>query len=598
MSHSSTEQLLATAQQVADAVAVAAGRKPADVLLKNARIVNVITQETAPGSIAVAGPLIAGIGPAFDRADAVQTVDLHGRHICPGLIDGHLHIESSLVTPAAYAEVIAPRGVTSLVWDPHEIANVSGTAGIAWCIESAYGIPMNIWVDLPSCVPSTVLETTGAALGVAELEELLKHPAVIGVGELMSYAAVVGGDPEVLAKAFLGDYYRRVVDGHCPGITGRELNAYFASGVGSDHESTGLEEAREKLRAGAFMMIREGSATRNLEALLPLLTAQTADRIGFVTDDRLPSELLSEGGVDDLVRKAIARGVAPELAIRAASWNTARYFGLARRGAVAPGYFADLVVLSDLEHFTASAVYQNGRLIARDGKLDSGILAAGAGRTADASAVINSVRIGTLSTDDLRLPAPAAGSAVRCIQPIVGQILTTELQLKPSIRDGAVTADPDRDIAKLVCLERHGKNGGIGVGLVTGLGLKRGAIAGTVAHDHHNVLAAGISDRDIVTAIQRLGRIGGGFVVADDGAIVAELALPIAGLLSDKPLAEVDELMQAVDRAAAALGVTMPAPFMTLSFLGLPVIPELRLTDLGLVDVGAGAVVPLAVTRA
>ena len=596
MSQTGTEQLQATSQQVTRAVAVAAGRAPADLLLKNARIVNVITQEITCGSVAVAGPLIAGVGPAFDEADARSTVDLEGRHLCPGLIDGHLHIESSLVTPAAYAEAIAPRGVTGLIWDPHEIANVCGIAGIKWCIESAAGVPMNIWIDLPSCVPSTTLETNGAVLGVSELEQLLDHPAVIGIGELMSYPAVVSGEPEVLAKAFLGDRYRRVVDGHCPGIAGRELNAYFAAGVASDHESTELGEAREKLRAGAFIMIREGSATRNLNALLPLLTPATADRIGFVTDDRLPSELLREGGVDDLVRKAIAAGVAPEPAIRAASWNVARYFGLARRGAIAPGYFADLVVLDDLRRFAAAAVYRNGRLIAQDGVLDAGLRGAGSVHV-DATAVKNSVRLPELTIDTLHLPAPPAATPVRCIQPVAGQILTTEVHLHPAVHNGAISADPGRDIAKLVCVERHGRSGGIGVGLVSGLGLKRGAIAGTVAHDHHNVLAAGVSDRDIIAAVRRLGELGGGFVVTEDGEVIAELALPIAGLLSESPLEEVDALMQAIDSAAAGLGVTTTAPFMTLSFLGLPVIPELRLTDLGLVDVNAGKLVPLAVAQ-
>ncbi|TVQ37524.1 MAG: adenine deaminase [Spirochaetaceae bacterium] len=592
--HDST-QATVTQQQVARAVAVAAGREPADLLLRNARIVNVITMETCPGSVAVAGPLIAGAGPAFNDSEAITSVDLEGRALSPGLIDGHLHIESSLVTPAAYAEAVAPRGVTSLIWDPHEIANVSGDAGLQWCIRSASGAPMNIWIGLPSCVPSTTLETAGAVLGVDELARLLDNPAVIGVGELMSYPAVIAGDRATLAKAFLGDRHRKVVDGHCPGITGRALNAYFASGVGSDHESTELEEAREKLRAGAFLMIREGSATRNLAALLPLLTPATADRIGFVTDDRLPTDLLREGGVDDLVRKAITAGVAPELAIRAASWNTARYFGLARRGAVAPGYFADLVVFSDLEGFRALDVYRNGELIARNGVLQTRFDPQSGDADAAASAVMNSVKLPDLTIEHLRTPAPVKESEVRCIQPVANQILTREVRLKPTVRDGSIIADPDRDIARLVCVERHGKHGRIGVGLVTGLGIRRGAIAGTVAHDHHNVLAAGISDHDILTAVRRLGELGGGFVVAADGTVIAELALPIAGLLSQRPLAEVESLMRDVDRAAAGLGVSIPAPFMTLSFLGLPVIPELRLTDHGLVDVCAGAVVPLAV---
>ncbi len=592
-------------EQVARAVAAAAGRARADLLLKNARIINVVTGETLSGSVVVAGPLIAGVGPEYDGADAAETRDLGGAHLAPGLIDGHLHIESSLVTPAAYAEAVAPRGVTGLIWDPHEIANVAGIAGIRWCIAAAQSVPMSIWIDAPSCVPSTSLETAGASLGVDELDRLLQHPAVIGVGELMSYPAVVGGDPQVLAKAFLGDRRGAVVDGHAPGVSGRELQAYLAAGVGSDHECTELEEARAKLRAGAFLKIRDGSATRNLEALLPLLTWQHADRIGFVTDDRLPEHLLTEGGVDHLVRSAIARGVAPELAVRAATWNTARYFRLQRRGAVAPGYFADLIVIDDLARFSVRTVYQNGRHIAEAGQLaqpiqtggDRAQSAAPAG-SADAgndTAVRHSVRIPPIKAADLELHATEPQVEVRCIEPVPDQILTREVRLQPKVLNGTIVADPERDIAKLVCVERHGKAGGIGVALVKGLGLLRGAIAGTVAHDHHNVLAAGVADEDIVLAIHRLGELGGGLVVVADGAVTAELALPIAGLLSDAPLQEVDTAMRAVDSAAADLGVAIPAPFMTLSFLGLPVIPELRLTDLGLIDVNAARVVPLTV---
>lgn len=592
-------------EQVARAVAVAAGRARADLVLKNARIINVVTGETLPGSVAVTGALIAGVGPEYDGADAAETRDLDGAHLAPGLIDGHLHIESSLVTPAAYAEAVAPRGVTGLIWDPHEIANVAGIAGIRWCIAAAHAVPMSVWIDVPSCVPSTSLETAGASLGVEELDDLLQHPAVIGVGELMSYPAVVGGDPQVLAKAFLGDRRRTVVDGHAPGVSGRELQAYFAAGVGSDHECTELEEARAKLRAGAFLMIRDGSATRNLEALLPLLTWQHADRIGFVTDDRLPEHLLTEGGVDHLVRSAIARGVASELAVRAATWNTARYFRLQRRGAVAPGYFADLIVIDDLARFSVRSVYQNGRHIAEGGRLAQPVQTGGAptqsvaqavsAESGDDTAVRNSVKIPPLKPADLELLAGEPQAEVRCIEPVPDQILTREVRLQPKVENGNIVADPERDIAKLVCVERHGKTGGVGVGLVRGLGLRRGAIAGTVAHDHHNVLAAGVSDEDIVAAIHRLGRLGGGLVVVADGTVRAELALPIAGLLSEAPLQEVDRAMRAVDRAAADLGVAIPAPFMTLSFLGLPVIPELRLTDLGLIDVSAGSVVPLTV---
>ncbi len=594
-----TGSRVATQEEIARAVAVASGRAPADRLLTNANIVNVITNEILPGSIAISGRLIAGVGGMYDDADAVESVDLGGAHVCPGLIDGHVHIESSLVTPAAYAEAVVPRGVTGVIWDPHEIANVAGVAGVEWCIQSSERLPLTVWIDAPSCVPSSLVETSGAFIDARAISDLLAHHAVVGVGELMSYPAVVGGDADALARAYLGQQHRTTVNGHAPGLTGRDMNAYVAAGVGSDHECTELDEAREKLRAGMFLMMREGSATRNLRTLLPLLTGEHRDRIGFVTDDRLPEDLIRDGGVDHLVRIAIASGVAPATAIRAASWNTARYYALSRRGAIAPGCFADLIVLDDITTFTASTVYHGGELVAERGKL---------GRKPDApeieprvlAAVRDSVRIGLDAHDRFALPVDAGPAAdrdvsVRCIRPVPDQILTTELRLTVRARDGRVAADPDRDIAKLVCLERHGSNGNVGVGLVTGFGLRRGAIAGTVAHDHHNIMGAGIVDADLEMAIGRLAEIGGGFVVVDHGAVVAELALPIAGLLSQENIVTVASKMAAVDAAARDLGVTMSAPFMTLSFLGLPVIPELRLTDYGLIDVRAGSVVPVVV---
>ncbi|TVR58341.1 MAG: adenine deaminase [Spirochaetaceae bacterium] len=586
--------LVATQAEVASAVAVAAGRARASLLLRNARIVNVITNEITRGSIAIAGRLIAGVGETYDDADTVESVDLGGAHVCPGLIDGHVHIESSLVRPAAYANAVVPRGVTGVVWDPHEIANVAGIAGIEWCIQSSSGLPLSIWIDAPSCVPSTRLETAGARIGVPEIARLLGHPAVVGVGELMSYAALIDGDDDTLARAYLGQLHRTTVNGHAPGVTGRGVQAYLAAGVGSDHECTELDEAREKLRAGVFLMMREGSATRNLKTLLPLLTAETADRVGFVTDDRLPADLIRDGGVDHLVRIAIASGVSPATAIRAASWNTARYYSLNRRGAIAPGYFADLIVLESIETFSAGAVYHSGVLVARNGTLVRDVVSP----VVDAellTAVRDSVRVSPDAATRFRLPATSATTTVRCIRPIPDQILTTEDRAEATVRDGEIVADPSRDIAKLVCLERHGSNGNVGVGLVTGFGLRRGAIAGTVAHDHHNIMAAGIADADLELAVGRLAEIGGGFVVVDRGHVVAELALPIAGLLSEESIATVDIAMQKLDAAARDLGVTMSAPFMTLSFLGLPVIPELRLTDHGLIDVRAGGVVPVVV---
>lgn len=589
MADHAVSTLLPTQEEVAQAVAVADGRERPDVVFVNARVVNVITQEIEETAVAVTGRLVAGVDPSYAQCEADTVVNLDGAFIAPGLIDGHLHVESSLVTPAAYAAAVVPRGVTGIIWDPHEIANVAGLRGLSWCMQATRGLPMSVWIDVPSCVPSTSLETAGARIGVAQIAELLKQPSVVGVGELMSFDAAIAGDADVLARAFLGQEHRVVVDGHAPGIAGRKTQAYLAAGVGSDHECTTLEEAHAKLRAGAFLMIREGSATRNLKTLLPLLTAEHADRIGFVTDDRLPEDLLSEGGVDCLVRFAIEQKVPPARAIRAASWNTARYFGLARRGAVAAGYFADLIVLPRLEGFRATSVYHEGRLVASDGALDVPSRTP-AIETSALKAVRHSVTVPRVHQTRLAVPA-AEGAMIRVIRPVAEQILTTEERLPATVRDGFAVADPARDIAKLLCVERHGRNGNVAVGFVTGFGMKRGAVAGTVAHDHHNVMAMGMDDADLAVAVQRLGEIGGGFVVVDNGSVTAELALPVAGLLSESSIEAVDASMRNVDAAAVALGITWPAVFMTLSFLGLPVIPQLRLTDHGVVDVERGEVV-------
>lgn len=570
------------------AVDVAMGRQPGSLLLKNARLVNVFTLEIQHTHVLLAGRLVAAVGPAYAQAPAAEVVDLEGRWVAPGLIDGHVHLESSLVSPAEYARGVVPRGVTGVVTDPHEIANVAGVAGIEWLMQASEGLPLEVWITVPSSVPSTPLETSGAVLGLAEIERLLAHPRVVGVAELMSFPAILAADATELSKVLLAERFRKSPEGHAPTLTGPALQGYLASGIASDHESTTLEEGRAKLEAGCFLMVREGSTTRNLEALAPLLRPEHGERIGLVTDDRLPSDLLREGGVDFLVRKAIGLGVDPAYAIRAGSWNTARHYRLPRRGAVAPGFQADLVVLDDLHGFRAQAVYQQGRLVAREGRLEVSLP-----KTVASSAVSQTVRLPDLHPQDLQIPASAG--KVRVIRAIPHQVLTAEERLEPTVRDGEVVADPSRDLAKLVCFERHGKNGQIGKGLVTAFGLQKGALACTVGHDHHNLMAVGVSDADIVTAAQRLGALGGGMVAVADGRVLAELALPIAGLITDEPLEVVDAKLQALEAAAKTLGVTLPDPYMVLSFLGLAVIPELRLTDHGLVDVRQGAVVGLYV---
>ena len=573
------------------AVDVAAGRRPGDLLLRGGRVINVCSGCIERADVLVAGPLVAAVGDLGD-VDAHHVIDVTGCWLAPGLIDGHVHIESSLVTPARYAEAVLPRGVTAAVCDPHEIANVAGVPGVRWLLSGSRELPFDVWVTVPSCVPSTRLETAGAEFGVGEIDDLLADPWVVGVAELMSFPDVVAGDVGQLAKVAVAEALGKTIEGHAPGLTGRDLQAYLAAGVGSDHESTGLAEGREKLVAGAFLMIREGSVTRDLEALLPLVDPRHADRIGFVTDDRFPNDLLDEGGVDVLVRRAIAAGVDPVYAVRCASWNTARHYRLTRRGAIAPGYQADMIVVDDLARFHAHAVLKDGRLVAADGRLLEPLPDA----DADDAAVRATVRIPALDGDVLRLPAPSRPEGlVRVIRPVPGQVVTEAQTLRPSRRDGAVVADPDRDLAKLACVERHGRNGNVGLGLVTGLGLRRGALGSSVGHDHHNLMLAGMDDGSMRLAAARLAELGGGFVVVDEGRVLAELALPVAGLVSPAPIAAVRADLDAVEVAARSLGVYAAGVMMTLSFLGLAVIPALRLTDHGLVDVVAARVVPFDV---
>ncbi len=570
---------------------VAGSQEAADLKIVNARVLNVVTQEEILGSVAVAGRLIVAVGPAADEIQARETVDADGRYLVPGLIDGHLHIESSLVTPAAYAEAVLPRGVTAVVWDPHEIANVCGRAGIDWVLESVQGLPLSVMVTVPSCVPSTTLETSGAQISVAEIEELLQQERVVGVAEIMSFPDVIAATDDSLSKVMAAARARKAADGHAPGIAGLSVAAYHGAGIGSDHECTTYEEALEKLRAGAFLMIREGSTTRDLKALLPLLTPEHADRVGFVTDDRLPEDLLSEGGVDCLVRMAIAGGVAPTLAVRAATWNTARYFGLQRRGAVLPGYFADFMLLDDLPSFRANEVFVSGTRVAEGGRVTEPI----ARPVVSAQAVRRTVKVGDITPNRLRIPYPDSACEARVIVPIASQILTRERRIQPYHVNGEALADPSSDIAKIFCVERHGRNGNVAAALVAEFGIRRGALAISVAHDHHNIIGVGVSDEDILLAVARLSKLEGGLVAIESGKVLAELSLPIAGLLSELSLADVRDKMQELDAAAASLGVTMPAPYMALSFLGLPVIPSLKLTDHGLVDVTAGRIVPVAV---
>lgn len=549
----------------------ARGDSPVDLLLANARVVDVFTGEVREASVAVHGGLVVGFG----EREAREVLDLGGRHLAPGLMDGHVHLESSMVTPGEYARAVVPRGTTTVIADPHEIGNVCGAAGIDFLRAGNAVSPLEIRVMLPSCVPATDMETSGARLEAADLERLFEREGVLGLGEVMDFPGVVRGDARVLAK--LRAAGSRPVDGHAPGLSGPDLHAYVAAGIGSDHECTNAAEALEKLRLGMRLMLREGSVTRDLEALVPAVTPWTLRRCLLVTDDREPEDLLREGHMDFLVRKAVRLGLDPVAALTMATLNTAEYFGLRNVGAVAPGHFADLVVLDDLRECRVDLVFKRGRLVARGGRpLWDRV-------PQDLGGVGSSVALGGVSEESFRIPA--AGTRARVIELVPDQIVTRHAVEVAPLRDGRVVADPGRDLLKLAVLERHHGSGGVGLGLVRGFGLQRGALASTVAHDSHNLVVVGADDASMLLAVREVERMGGGLVAAADGQVLARLPMPVAGLMSDRPLEEVDEAVQALHAAARSLGARPGRPYMALAFLALPVVPALKLTDLGLVDV-------------
>lgn len=566
-------------------IGAARGAADADLVLRGGHLVDVLAGEIYEADVAVADGVVVGIGPGYAGR---EEVDCAGRWIAPGLLDGHMHVESSLVTLPEFARAVLPRGTVGVVLDPHEIANVHGVEGIRYILGSRAGLPLRAFVMVSSCVPATHMETAGAELSADALEPLFEEEGVLGLAEMMNFPGTVAGDPGVLAKLRAARERGVVIDGHSPGLVGRDLNAYVTAGPGSDHECTTLEEAREKLRRGMRIMIREASTARNLETLLPLVTPGNERRCCFVTDDRHPADLLAEGHVDHAVRKAIGLGLDPMTAWRMASINTAEWFGLDRRGlgAIAPGRRADLLVLDDLEAVSVERVYVDGRLVAERGRLAREIPAA-------PSSLPPSVHVDLDAFQGFDVPAD--GSSVRVIEIVPGQIVTGHGRAEARVEDGLAVADPDRDLCKIAVVERHGRSGGVGLGFVRGLGLERGAIASSVGHDSHNVVVAGADDRSMRRALEEVVDLDGGLVVTDGDAVLAALPLPIAGLMSDRPLPEVREALDALHDAYHSLGGTLDDAFMALSFLALPVIPSLKITDLGLVDVERFALVPLSV---
>ena len=555
-------------------LATARGEAPADLLLTHARIVNTFSGEIEEADVVISQGLIAGVG---SYQNGREIIDLNGKYLSPGLIDGHIHLESSYLNPAEYAKAVVPRGVLAVITDFHEIANVCGMAGIQYILKSARDLPLDIFGMAPSCVPATHLETAGATLDAEDLRSIMGLENIIGLGEVMNFPGVMFGDPHVWAKIDL--FQGRIVDGHAPGLIGNNLNAYLTAGISSDHECTTVDEAREKLRRGMHIMIREGSSEKNLDTLLPLVTDQTYKRCFFVVDDRSCADLLRDGDIDAVIRKAIRKGLDPVRAIQMATINTAEYFRLSRVGAVAPGYRANLVVLDDLSTIEASMVFYDGQLVASGGQLTGPV-------TPVTDEQLNhTINIKPFSMEELRLPARQQTALI--IDVIPDQIITKKSEAVVAVEEGFIQPDIKSDILKLVVVERHRATGNIGVGLVRGFGLKRGAIASSVAHDSHNLIAVGTNDRDLFVAIKELERIQGGLAIVADGTILSTLPLPIAGLLSEEPLATVVQRLDELESISADLGCTLAAPFATLSFLALPVIPELRLTDLGLVDVAS-----------
>jgi adenine deaminase len=554
-------------------LAVARGDEPADLVVRGGRVLSVFTREWLEVDVAIADGYVAGLGD-YESSDEL---DASGRWVVPGFIDAHMHLESSKLLVDEFARLVLPFGTTTVVADPHEVANVLGTDGVHWLLDACQNLALDVYFMASSCVPASSFESPRRPLNEGDLQGLLRRRRVLGLAEMMNFPGVVAGDERELAKLSLDG--ARHVDGHAPGLLGKALNAYTAAGIRSDHEARTVEEGRERLRAGLWLLIREASGARNLVALLPLAQELGPSRIAFCTDDREPEHIADDGHLNSMVREAVAFGIAPEDALVMASHHPALWHGLDHLGAIAPGYQADLLLFPDLERFEPELVLKLGRPV---GEIE---------RVEVPEWVKQTVRLRPLAARDFAVKWDGGGARVIGVVP--DQIVTEALVEEPAVTDGYIVADPERDLAKIAVVERHLATGRIGIGLVRGFGLRAGAFASTIAHDAHNIVVVGMSDADMHHAVLRLAELGGGIVVVGEGKVLAELPLPVAGLLSDRPLGEVVDATRACVKAARALGCEVPSPFQSLAFLALSVIPSLKITDRGLVDVDRFELVPL-----
>ena len=554
----------------------ASGSKKAQLVLKSAKVVNVFTEELEETDVAISDGYIVGLG----KYEGDMEVDLQGCFICPGFIDGHMHLESSMLAPGEFERASLPGGTTAIVADPHEIANVAGTEGIDYMLKATDDLMMKVYFTLPSCVPSSKFDEPGEVLAAEQLRRYYDNERVLGLAELMDAHQTIKGNEEILTKVADAKKFGKIVDGHAPGLRGKQTNAYVAAGVQSDHECASMDEAMEKLRRGQWIMVREGTAARNMKALLPLCKKPYSNRCMFVTDDRHPGDLLRDGHMDAVIRKAVSLGVDPVTAIKMCTLHTAQYFNLKESGAVAPGYRADLAVLSDLKDIEVHQVYIDGKLAAQDGNM----LKKQPYKLPENKKIWNSFHMITISSDQLKIKKK--GDHIRAIKLIEHQLLTEEIITEWTQSDGlAPGVNLSQDLVKLAVFERHHNTGHVGVGFLQGYGLKAGAIATSVAHDSHNLIVVGTNDEDMVIAANSVREQNGGLAIAKDGKILGELPLPIAGLMSQETIEVVDKKLEHLKLTALQLGVSEGIdPFMTLSFVSLPVIPKLRLNGHGLID--------------